>query len=108
MDVNKLPRWAQQDISALRDRAENAERRLIETLESGETSNVRIRRGYNEESINLPHSSCIEFVLGGDLEDSIHVRVLDGRIELRGVSRGVTRLDVRPEVANVISVGLVR
>jgi hypothetical protein len=102
----KLPKWAQTELSVLRNRLRDADRHIEELKAEVPKSNVRIE-DYRNEDRYLPQDSRVAFSL--DVERGyrreIVVNISDnGFLEVRGY----TGLVVVPHVSNVVKIGFAR
>ena len=84
-DINKLPKWAKQEIETLRNNVESWKRKAHE-IKGDKKTNVYISN-FMSDPIPLPNDSSIIFVVNPDRSlktQQIQVKVVDDMIEVYG------------------------
>ena len=104
--IAKLPVWAQDFIGGL-ERSVAYHKRRAEEIAQELPSNVCFDVYDDAGPKFLPNDSQVAFLLTGDPEDwqnRVLVRIRDGELEIQAGDG----LYVKPQVSNVISVGIVK
>ena len=97
-DIKTLPKWAQQYISALRNRAESLTKEIETTKDAKATISWWTA---SHDSTGIPERATIQFLVGNYRELSINLR--DGLLHVNA-SGGI--LKVYPRAANDPSIGV--
>jgi len=97
-DIKTLPKWAQQYISALRNRAES----LIKEIETSKDAKATISWWTaSHDNVGIPERATIQFLVGNYQELSVNLR--DGLLH---VNAGGGSLKVYPRADNDLSIGI--
>ncbi len=95
--IERLPKWAQNELRDAHRRANDAESKLKDYLDNQSQSFVYTRNGLTEKS--FIQDDRVSFQLKGG---EITVALRDGKLECHGAYGGGQRLVVVPHVTNVV------
>lgn len=95
-DRTRLPKWAQREIERLENDLASANRKLAEGPEDSDT----FADPYSDTPRPLGKGTSVEFRLGPEIADKIHVRIERGKVNVYGGDY----LRIYPQASNVINV----
>jgi hypothetical protein len=103
--IERLPKWAQNEISRLRVDLESTQAKLATAI--GEApSNIKVNPYHHPEDDKprayLPDSETVRYELGNG---EIDVRLRDGMLEIQAMANPRIELTVRPRAANTLWIG---